>query len=100
MEVKMQKDRRLFSTGADISPLSYAYPRELFQIACHDWSQIGAPLFGNDKQHWNHNFTILSKVRTPFAHSRETVVSPSLVTQAEGICKEINDVSHDWNFLD
>ena len=57
-----------------------------------DWTKLGAPLFGNDKQSWAVKFDVLSKVRTPLAHNREEAVSDGERDQAKGICQEILDL--------
>ena len=74
-----------------MSLLAYTYPQQLFALMAVDWKRFGEPLLGTDRQRWAMNFTLLSKMRTPLAHNRESV-SDGERNQARGICQEIIDL--------
>ena len=87
---KRDREQQKFGFGnAESSLLSYSYPMELYQIMASDWTNLGEPLLGKNRQGWSMKFTILSKVRTPLAHNRTESVDEGERKQAEGICREI-----------
>ena len=83
---KRAKEQGRFGARAEASLLAYTYPKELYDLMVTDWTTLGAPLFGSDKQRWALKFDVLSKVRTPLAHNREETVSDGERDQAKGIC--------------
>ena len=75
--------------NAEPSLLSYSYPMDLYKIMSANWTNLGEPLLGKDKQSWGLKFNILAKVRNPLAHNRSESVDDGDRKQAEGICREI-----------
>jgi len=88
-EQLMAKEQARFGVRASSSLLAYTYPMDLFNLMAADWSALGEPLLGPDKQGWSIKFGVLAKVRTPLAHNREEAVEEGERLQAEGICREI-----------
>lgn len=88
-EEKMAKEQTRFGVRAAPNLLAYTYPLDLYQIMVSDWTKLGEPVLGSDKQGWSVKFALLSKVRTPLAHNRDEAVQYGERTQAEGICREI-----------
>ena len=86
-----EKERRRFGDRAESSLLAYTYPMQLYELMAVDWVSLGQPLLGADRAGWDKRFSVLAKVRTPVAHSREGVVGDGERTQAAGICREILD---------
>lgn len=85
-----EAERRKFSIhDTEPSLLSYSYPMDLYRIMSSDWTNLGEPLLGKDRQGWSTKFNILSKVRNPLAHNRSELVADGERKQAEGICREI-----------
>lgn len=94
---KRNREQQKFGfSNAESSLLSYSYPTELYQIMASDWTHLGEPLLGKDRQGWSMKFTILSKVRTPLAHNRTESVDEGERKQAEGICREILNRSREF----
>jgi AAA ATPase domain len=85
----MAKEQARFGARASSSLLAYTYPMDLFNLMAADWSALGEPLLGPDKQGWSIKFGVLAKVRTPLAHNREEAVQEGERLQAEGVCREI-----------
>lgn len=92
----MTKEQARFGVRAAPTLLAYAYPMDLFQIMAADWSALGDPLLGPDKQAWSVKFGVLGKVRTPLAHNRDEAVTDGERLQAEGICKELLGRIRSW----
>ena len=87
---KRATEQKRFGARAEASLLSYTYPKDLYDLMITDWTSLGKPLLGRDKQTWALKFDVLSKVRTPLAHNRP--VSDAERSQAKGICQEILDL--------
>jgi hypothetical protein len=87
----MSQEQGRFGSRAAPTLLAYTYPADLYQIMAADWSTLGEPLLGPDKQGWAVKFGVLAKVRTPLAHNREEAVSDGERLQSEGICRQILD---------
>ena len=68
--------------------LSYAYPKELFQVMFSDWREF-QPILGKDKNYWDKRAQHLSKVRTPLAHNYAEVMSEQDRLLAQEYCEEI-----------
>lgn len=85
----MASEKARFGSRASPSLLAYTYPMDLYRIMATDWSSLGNPLLGPDRQGWSGKFALLSKVRTPLAHNRDEAVEDGERLQAEGICREI-----------
>lgn len=86
---KRDREKQRFGTRPVPSLLAYTYPMDLYQLMAVDWTALGEPLLGRDRQAWAFKFNVLSKVRTPLAHNREEAVDDGERTQAKGVCKEI-----------
>jgi len=86
---KRVSEQRKFGVRAASSLLAYTYPNNLYELMAVDWTALGEPLLGSNKQAWAVKFDVLSTVRTPLAHNREEAVDDGIRTQAEGICREI-----------
>ena len=95
-EGKIEHERARFGIQASENVLAYSYPHEIFQIMSVDWSSLGEPLLGKDRQAWASKFALLSKIRTPLAHNREEAIQVAERTQTEGICKEILARLEQW----
>ena len=87
---KRMREQERFGARAEGSLLAYTYPKDLYDLMVTDWTKLGEPLLGSDKQSWSLKFDVLSKVRTPLAHNRP--VSDGERDQAKGICEEILDL--------
>ena len=61
---------------------------DLWCILSNEWD-LFRQIFQRDKKYWSHRFAHLSKVRTPSAHNRETVIPDYEVVLAEAYCKEM-----------
>lgn len=96
-EEKMHKEQKRFGQHAASTILAYSYPMDLYNIMAADWTALGEPLLGRDKQRWAVNFALLSKVRTPLAHNRDEAVEEGERGQAEGICRQILQRYDQWN---
>ena len=87
---RQDKDKKLCSFPKEVpSLLAYSYPSQIFEIMAADWTSLGEPVLGKDKNGWGVKFATLSKVRTPLAHNREESVGDGERKQTEGICQEI-----------
>ena len=88
-EKRSREQNSFGSRNSESSLLAYGYPMDLYRLMGINWSSLGEPLLGKDRQSWAMKFSVLSKVRTPLAHNRVESVGDGERKQAEGICHEI-----------
>jgi AAA+ ATPase superfamily predicted ATPase len=74
--------------------LAYTYPKELFDLVMSEWSKEAhfREIFGKDKQYWEQRAQLLTRVRNPLAHNRDSVIHEHERYIAEGYCKEIIEI--------
>lgn len=68
--------------------IDYSYPRDLFAVVFAEWGIFHA-VFGRDKRYWDERARLLSKIRTPLAHNRDTAILHHERLMMEGYCREI-----------
>lgn len=83
-----QKEISAFGAKASTELIEFTYPADLFQIIFAEWDLFKS-VFKKNKEYWNQRSTLLSRVRNPMAHNRETVLQKYERKQAEGYCEEI-----------
>lgn len=83
-----QKEEKTFGSRASRNLLDFTYPQDLFAIVFKEWSIFKA-IFGKDKGYWEQRIQILSKVRNPLAHNRDSALYDYERKLAEGYCNEI-----------
>ncbi len=92
-EERMARELKSFGT-AGVSLLDYTYPMDLWAVIAAEWAVFRARM-GRDKGYWNERFSLLSKVRTPTAHSRDQIIPKADLTLAQGYCQQILQVLQD-----
>ncbi|MBA7587590.1 hypothetical protein ES708_29621 [subsurface metagenome] len=87
------REKQTFGDRASNNLLDYAHIHDLFYIAQAYWNEFKG-ILGKDKQYWDTRRQLLSKVRNPIAHNRETSLHDFEIRLAEAYCEEILEI---WN---
>ena len=82
-------EMKSFGNRASQNIIDFTYPKDLFDIMNVEWKEIFGPILGKDKNYWEQRAQLLSKVRNPLAHLRDSVLAEHERQLAEGYCKEI-----------
>ncbi len=85
-------EEKSFGSRASQNLIDFTYPKDLFDIMYTEWKTTFGSILGKDKSYWDQRAQLLSKVRTPLAHSRDSVLAEHERQIAEGYCKEILSV--------
>jgi hypothetical protein len=90
---KMDNCMKKFGQRASENILWYSYPQENWDLFIgQDWSYFGKK-FGDHKNSqkgiWQERFSLLSKLRTPLAHSNSDFITPEDISRAKWICEKI-----------
>lgn len=91
-----KKEAKSFGNRASNNLIDFTYPSDLFQIIFAEWSKGFSDIFGKDKSYWSQRSDLLSKIRNPLAHSRDSVITEHERQIAEGFCKEIISLLEDF----
>jgi hypothetical protein len=83
------KEKRSFGNRASQNLIDFTYPSDLFAIMFAEWKDVFSSVLRKDKNYWDQRAQLLSKVRNPLAHSRDSVLAEHERYLAEGYCKEI-----------
>jgi len=83
-----QKEQKTFGSRASQNLIDFAYPSDLFSIVFAEWNLFKA-VFGKDKGYWGQRSELLTRIRNPLAHSRDSVINDYERQIAEGYCGEI-----------
>ncbi len=83
------QETKSFGSRASQNLIDFTYPKDLFAIMYVEWKEIFGPTLGKDKAYWDQRAQLLSKIRNPLAHIRDSVLAEHERQLAEGYCKEI-----------
>jgi len=68
---------------------------DLWDIISAEWSLFGS-IMKKDKTYWADRFSLISKIRNPYMHNREFIISKSQINYAKEHCKEILSISKSY----
>lgn len=77
-----------FGVRASKELLDFAYPADLFGVVFSEWGHFSS-IFGKDKKYWNDRSDLLSKLRNPMAHNRDSVIIAHEISLGRAYCEEI-----------
>ncbi len=83
-----QKEQKAFGSRASQNLLDFTYPQDLFAIIFAEWITF-SPIFGKDRNYWDQRAQLLSKIRNPLAHNRDSTLYEHERQIAQGYCEEI-----------
>ena len=83
-----QNEEKSFGSRASNNLIDFTNPADLFAIIFNEWN-IFNPIFGKDKNYWEHHKQLLAKIRNPLAHNRDEILEEYERQIVEGYCKEI-----------
>lgn len=83
------KEQRLFGSRASQNLIDFTYPDDLFTIIFAEWKDVFSLIFLKDKNYWSQRSQLLTKVRNPLAHCRDSILAEYERQLADGYCKEI-----------
>lgn len=71
-EALRRREARGFAGRASPRLIDYTYPQDIWAIIAKHWT-VFVPVFGRDKGYWSERFALISKVRAPLAHNRDSL---------------------------
>nr|VFK30912.1 MAG: AAA ATPase domain-containing protein [Candidatus Kentron sp. MB] len=94
-ESAMAKEQKNFGLSASDRLLDYTYPMDLWTMISVEWQHF-RDILDRDKKYWGERFSLLAKIRTPIAHSRESIPEHDL-TAAQSYCQELLACINEWH---
>jgi hypothetical protein len=96
MQDMRTRNKKTFGNLASDNLVSYTYPLDMWNcFISSDWTWFQRVLSGQQAT-WREKFLLLSKVRSPIAHSNRDFVLQDEQTKAKEICNELIDKIRAW----